>query len=147
MKISRILIGSATMALGTMLAWGAAPAMNPAPTSSAPFALAQGRRQMAPADMAKMQTDRLDQAVKLTADQKTKVEAIYEKAATDSAAARQSGDMASVREINTKAQDEIKALLTPEQVKKFPAGRGGRRGGPGGPGGGMGNMGGGGMGN
>ena len=133
MKVSRILISSATLALGSMLAL-------------APMALAQGRRSMAPADMAKMQTDRLDQAVKLTPEQKLKVEAIYLKAAQDSAAARQSGDMASMRTIMTKAQDDIKALLTPEQVKNFPAGRGGmgggRRGGAGG-GGGM-NMGGGG---
>ncbi len=73
---------------------------------------------MSPSAMAKMQTDRLDQAVKLTPEQKTKVQAIYEKAATAMQAARQSGDTSSMRQIMTKEQADVKAVLTPEQQKE-----------------------------
>ena len=141
MKVSQVLIGSATLALSSMLAFGApAIAAQPAPltpTAAAPF---QGRQQMSPADRAKAMTDRLDQAVKLTADQKTQVEAIYEKAATAEGAAFSAGGddaMTNVRAISAKATADVKALLTPEQLKKFPAGRGGRRAGGNGGGGGQ----------
>jgi len=141
MKVSQVLIGAATLALSSMLAFGApATAAQPTPltpTAAAPF---QGRQQMSPADRAKAMTDRLDQAVKLTADQKTQVSAIYEKAAAAEQAAFSAGGddaMANFRTIASKATADVKALLTPEQLKKFPAGRGGRRAGGNGGGGGQ----------
>lgn len=142
MKVSQVLIGSATLALSSMLAFGApvSPAQ-PAPFTPAAAAV-QGRQPMAPEARAKQQTDRLDQAVKLTAEQKPKVEAIYLKAAQDEEAARSAGGddaMANVRQIAQKATDDVKALLTPAQLAKFPQGRGGfggrRQGGQGGGGG------------
>lgn len=141
MKVSQVVIGSATLALSTMLAFGApvSPAQ-PAPLTPTAAAMFQGRQQMSPADRAKMMTDRLDQAVTLTADQKTQVEAIYAKAATDEEAARSAGGddaMTNVRTIASKATADVKALLTPEQLKKFPAGRGGGRRSGGGGGGGQ----------
>lgn len=132
MKSSRILIGSATLALGTMLAWGATPSAVSALASGPAMAAMQGMQQMSPADRAKMMTERVDKAVTLTDDQKPKVEAIYEKAYTDMAAAREAGGddaMANSRKIGAKATEDVKALLTPEQVAKFPAGRGRRGGG------------------
>lgn len=142
MKVSQVVIGSATLALSTMLAFGApvSPAQ-PAPAIPAAAAV-QGRQQMSPEARAKQQTERLDQAVKLTAEQKPKVEAIYLKAAQDEEAARSGGGddaMANVRQIAQKANSDIKALLTPAQAAKMPQGRGGfggrRQGGQGGGGG------------
>lgn len=130
MKSSRILIGSATLALGTMLAWGASPAFSVQPTTAT--VAPQGRQQMSPADRAKGMVARIDKAVTLTDDQKTKMEAIYEKSYTDQAAARASGDMDSMRSIGTKATADAKALCTPDQLAKWPAGRGRRGGGGGG---------------
>ncbi|HXE30242.1 MAG TPA: hypothetical protein VN515_00415 [Terriglobales bacterium] len=130
MKSSRILMGSAILAMGSMLAWGAVPAVQPSTAVAV-----QGRQQRTPAEQAKASTDRLDKAVTLTDDQKPKVEAIYEKAYTDAAAARAAGGddaMANSRQIMTKAQADIKALLTPDQQAKMPAGRGRRGGGGGG---------------
>lgn len=129
MKSSRILIGSAVLALGTMLAWGASPAVSvPTTATVAP----QGRQQMSPADRAKAMTDRIDNAVTLTDDQKTKIEAIYEKAYTDSATARQNGDMQGARDAMTKATTDAKAVCTPDQVAKWPAAPQRRGGGGGG---------------
>lgn len=127
MKSSRILIGSATLALGTMLAFAASPKVSA--TTAVAVNQGQAMQQQSPADRAKASTERLDKAVTLTDDQKPKVQAIYEKAYTDAAA-----EGADRRAIMTKATDDIKALLTPEQVAKMPAGRG-RRGGGGGGGG------------
>jgi hypothetical protein len=94
---------------------------------------------------------RLDAAVKLTDDQKAKVTDIYKKAQTDAQALRGGGGggggrgegMAKLQEIMKTAHDDVRALLTADQQKKFdamppppgPGGRGGRRGrgGPGGP--------------
>ena len=133
MKSSRLLIGSAVLALGTMLAWGASPAISaqPATATVAP----QGRQQRSPADSAKAMTDRIDKAVTLNDDQKTKIEAIYEKAYTDGAAARQDQDMQKYRDIMTQATKDAQAVCTPDQVAKWPAmGRGRRSGGGGGGG-------------
>jgi hypothetical protein len=109
---------AATMALGGMLAW-AAP---------------RQRMQMSPEQRAQAQVARVDKAVGgLTADQKTKMEAIYVKAFNDMAAARGNGDFQSMRGIMTKANDDAKAMLSPDQQAKFPAMMGrGRRGGGGG---------------
>lgn len=128
MKSSRILIGSAVLALGTMLAWGASPAISAQPATAT--MARQGRQMRSPADQAKMMTDRIDKAVTLNDDQKTKIAAIYEKAFADMADARQSGDMEKMRSIREQATKDAQALCTPDQVAKWPAmGRGGRRGG------------------
>ena len=89
------------------------------------------------------QITRLETAVgTLTADQKTKITAIYTKAAADMAAMAQEDRRGpKAQEMRTATNKEIRALLTPEQQTKFdamPQGRGqGNRGqgGPGGPGG------------
>lgn len=131
MNCSRILIGSATLALGTMLAWGAAPAVSAHSTTAT--VAAQGRQRRTPAESAKMQVARIDKAVNLTADEKTKIEAIYEKAYTDAATARQNGDMQGARDAMTKAEADAKAVCTPDQVAKWPKPMmRGRRGGGGG---------------
>ncbi|MGH9395022.1 MAG: hypothetical protein ACRD1E_12685 [Terriglobales bacterium] len=129
MKSSRIVIASAAMAFGTMLAWGASPAVS---TSATTATIAQGRQQRTPAESAKAQVDRIDKAVTLTDDQKTKIEAIYEKAYTDAAQARQDQDMQKYRDIMTQATKDAQGACTPDQVAKWPAGRGRRGGGGGG---------------
>jgi Spy/CpxP family protein refolding chaperone len=90
---------------------------------------------------------RLDAVLNLTGDQKAKITDIYTKALTDMQALRSGGGspeetMAKRQTIQTSTNDQIRALLTPDQQTKFDAmpppalGRGGRRGGgPGGPGG------------
>lgn len=79
----------------------------------------------------------IDEAVKLTAEQKPKVTAILTKASADMQALSQEERREKGRAINETANKDIRALLTPEQQTKFDAmpapGRGGR-----GPGGGQG---------
>lgn len=74
--------------------------------------------------------------VHLTADQKTKVTAIYTKAAADMQAVPQEERREKGQAIRAAADKEVRALLTPEQQTKFdalpPPARGGR--GPGGGG-------------
>lgn len=128
MKQSHILLGAAALALGATMTWAAPlppePITAQAQTQAAP---SHRRRAMSPATMAKRMTTRLDREVKLTPDQKTKVEAIYEKAFTDMASARQSSEgREAMRKIHTQATNDVKALLTPEQLAKFPAPRGRR---------------------
>ena len=130
MKSSRILIGSAVLALGTMLAWGASPAISAQPTTAT--MARQGRQMRNPADQAKMMTERIDKAVTLNDDQKTKIEAIYEKAFTEMAANRQSGDMSKNRSVMMQATKDAQAECTPDQVAKWPTMGRGRRGGGGG---------------
>jgi Spy/CpxP family protein refolding chaperone len=75
----------------------------------------------------------LEEAVgSLTADQKTKITAILEKANKDSQALSQEERREKGMEIRTAANKEIRALLTAEQQAKFdamPQGRGGKGGG------------------
>ena len=60
----------------------------------------------------------IEQAVgTLTADQKTKIEAIMAKARTDREGA--AGDADKMREIGTKQRADIRAVLTADQQKKF----------------------------
>ena len=81
----------------------------------------------------------IDEAVKLTAEQKPKVTAILTKASADVQALSQEERREKGRAINEAANKEIRALLTAEQQAKFDAmpapGRGGRQGGNGGNGG------------
>jgi hypothetical protein len=84
-------------------------------------------------------TARLDEAVTLTAEQKTKVLDIYKKMAADMQAIPQDQRREKGAEIRKATDDQIRALLTAEQVKKMPQPGnrgGGRPSGPGGPGGG-----------
>lgn len=80
------------------------------------------------------QVARIDEAVTLTADQKTKVTAILAKVAEKVQALPQEERREKGQELRTAANKEIRALLTPEQQTKFDAIPQGR--GPGGGGGG-----------
>ena len=89
-----------------------------------------GRGQMSP----EQQIARLEEAVgTLTAEQKTKITAVYEKAAKDMQAVPQEERRAKMQEMMAATRKEVRALLTPDQQKKFddmPApGRGGGGGG------------------
>jgi periplasmic protein CpxP/Spy len=86
---------------------------------------------------------RLDEAVTLTAEQKTKVTEIYKKQAEAMAALSQEERREKGMEIMKTTRDQIRALLTEDQQKKFDAmpqrggGQGGgqrRQGGGGAPG-------------
>ncbi len=76
--------------------------------------------------------ERLDKAVTLTAEQKTKVTAIYKEQQTAMQAIPQEERREKGREAMAATQAKVRALLTPEQAKKFdemPApGRGGQGG-------------------
>jgi Spy/CpxP family protein refolding chaperone len=61
----------------------------------------------------------IDSIVKLTDDEKTKIEAIQATYKTDVAAAIASGDQQKRRDAGTKASEDIRIALTPEQATKF----------------------------
>lgn len=63
----------------------------------------------------------IDEAVTLTADQKTKITAILTKSAADIAAIPQEERQAKAGAIRTAANGEIRALLTDAQKAKFDA--------------------------
>ena len=75
----------------------------------------------------------LDEALKLTDDQKAKITEIYKKQADQVQALAPEDRRAKMQDIMKDTHDQIRALLTPEQQTKFdampPPGRGGRRGG------------------
>lgn len=90
------------------------------------------------------QIQRLDEALKLTDDQKTKITAIFKKQGDDMRALMGGGaggppseeTRAKMMDIQKATHDQIRALLTDDQQKKFdampaPQGPGGRRGGGG----------------
>lgn len=126
------------------------PAGAPPPPSDQPPPRGGGRRggpgggrggMMDPAQ----QIQRLDEALKLTDDQKTKITAILKKQGDDMRALMQGNaggppseeTRAKMQDIQKAAKDQIRALLTDDQQKKFdamppPSGPGGRRGGGGG---------------
>lgn len=71
---------------------------------------------------------RLDEKLHLTADQKTKINAIWDKNEAEARAARSSANSsaqtprrAKRREMMKAAHDEVRAVLTPEQQKIFDA--------------------------
>ena len=77
-----------------------------------------------------MNVERIEQAVgTLSADQKTKIEAVLAKSREAMQGAQ--GDQAKMREIGTKQRTDIRAVLTAEQQKKFDempqGGRGGKK--------------------
>jgi Spy/CpxP family protein refolding chaperone len=90
-----------------------------------------GRGQMTP----EARIQRIEEAVgSLTADQKSKITAIYNKLQSDMQAIPQEERREKMMPLMQAAQKDVRAVLTAEQQKKFdemPQGRG-----PGGPGGG-----------
>jgi periplasmic protein CpxP/Spy len=100
-----------------------------------------GRGAFSPEERIKRMTEQLG----LTQEQQDKLKAIYAKQAEGMKALQEKGrdnwtdeDRAKMREAFTKTQEEVNAILTPEQQEKAkalrgPGGPGGRR--PGGPGG------------
>ncbi len=62
---------------------------------------------------------RLDEAVQLTAEQKTKITAIYAKSREKMQALPEDQRMEKGREIMTATRAEVRAVLTAEQQKKF----------------------------
>jgi Spy/CpxP family protein refolding chaperone len=81
--------------------------------------------------------ERLEQAVgSLTADQKDKIKAIYEKAAEKMQGLSEDERRQKAMEIMKESSRQVRALLTPDQQKKFDEmmaqARGGREGGGGG---------------
>ncbi|GHT78943.1 hypothetical protein FACS189464_3210 [Bacteroidia bacterium] len=77
-----------------------------------------------PEERAKQQTTRLDELVKLTADQKTKVEAVnLNLSKKQSAALQNNSDREAMRtkmqEFNTERDKKYKEILTAEQYKKY----------------------------
>ena len=130
----------ALLALGLIAGASIASAQDQTPPpqgQKGPGGGGRGGRGMDPA----MMLTRLDEAVTLTADQKTKVTDIYKKQAEKMQALAPEDMRTKGQEIRTATNAEIRALLTPEQQTKFDAmpqgrGRGGPGGGKGGPGGG-----------
>lgn len=90
----------------------AAPATQTTPAAPAKQAKG-GQRRAAGAAIATLPLEVIDLIASLKPEQKTKVQTILDKAKTDAAAAP---DRAGKAEVNTKATDEIKTVLTPEQV-------------------------------
>jgi len=92
-----------------------------------------GRGRMTP----EQPVERLSEALTLTAEQKTKITAIYKEQATAMAAIPQEERREKMMEMMKATREKIRATLTPEQMKKFDdmPPMGGGRGGPGGKGG------------
>ena len=76
---------------------------------------------------------RLDEAVTLTAEQKTKVTEIYQEQMAAMQAIPQEERREKMREAMGATREKVRALLTPEQAKKFDDMPAPGRGGPGGP--------------
>jgi periplasmic protein CpxP/Spy len=132
------------LALGLVAGAPIARAQDQTPPAQAPKGPGGGGgRFMSPEDRVKQ----LDEALKLTDDQKTKITDLLKTQQEKGQALRADQSMsredrrAKMMEIGKATQDGIRALLTPDQQTKFDAlpqpGRGGPRGpgGPGGPGG------------
>ena len=92
-----------------------------------------GRGRMTP----EQQVERLSEALALTAEQKTKIVAIYKDQAAALQAIPQEERREKGMEMMKATREKVRAVLTPEQMKKFDdmPPMGGGRGGPGGPGG------------
>lgn len=129
MKRSQILAAAALLACGTLTVWAAAPAPLSGNSAAAAVTAQQGRRNMSPAERAKMTVARIDRAVHLTPDQKTRMEAIYEKANTQAMQAMRDGDRSQTRQIFEQATKDAQALCTPAQLANWPKPRSRRGGG------------------
>jgi Spy/CpxP family protein refolding chaperone len=76
----------------------------------------KGKGQMSP----EQQIERLEQAVgTLTADQKTKITAIFKKTAEKMQAMSPEDRQSKGRELMTAQRTEVRAVLTPDQQKKY----------------------------
>ena len=83
-----------------------------------------GFQNSTPEERAKIQTDQLNELVTLTADQKTKVQAIFLNDAKKMAEFRTAGGdrdamMAKMREMNAERDKKFKEILTADQFKKY----------------------------
>jgi protein CpxP len=87
-----------------------------------------GRGRMTP----EQQVERLDKALTLTAEQKTQIAAIYKESAAALQAIPQEERREKGMEMMKATREKIRAVLTPEQAKKFDdmPPMGGGRGGP-----------------
>jgi Spy/CpxP family protein refolding chaperone len=124
----------AVLALGAALLPVAGVAQDgPPPEKRGPGGPGGGRGRMTP----EQQVERLDKALTLSAEQKTKIIAIYKESAEAMQAIPQEERREKMMEMMKATREKIRAALTPEQQKKFddmpPMGGGGGRGGPGGP--------------
>jgi Spy/CpxP family protein refolding chaperone len=87
---------------------------------SAPFANAQQKKGGAPTP--EQQIERIEQAVgSLTAAQKTKITAIYEKGREEMKGVPKEERKDKMGEMMKKQRQEVRAVLTPEQQAKFDA--------------------------
>ena len=94
--------------------------------ASVTFASAQQFQQMSAKERAKAQTERMEKLLTLTAEQKTKIQAIDLEIAEEMSARMQNnqgGDRSAMRavmqEIDKKRDDKYKAVLTADQFKKY----------------------------
>ena len=86
------------------------------------LATAQQRQQMSAEERAKVQTERMVKLLTLTADQKTKVQAIDLELSKETSTRMQNnqGDRRTVmQEIDKKRDEKYKAVLTADQFKKY----------------------------
>jgi len=89
------------------------------------LATAQQRQQMSTEERAKAQTERMEKLLTLTADQKTKVQAIDLELSKEMTTRMQNnqGDREGMREamqaIDKKRDEKYKAVLTADQFKKY----------------------------
>lgn len=115
------------LAIGAMTSATALRAQEDKPAPPAEGARPHGpaRNRPSPAQ----QIERLDKAVTLTAEQKTKLLDIYTKAAEQAKALTPEERRAKGPEIMKATRDQVRALLTPEQQAKFDAMPMGPRGG------------------
>jgi hypothetical protein len=106
-----VAVGLACVVIGSASAQTAPP--TPGAQSGTPRARGGGRRNVS---LYSIPISALDYVVKLTAEEKTKITAIRETAAADIKAET---DRTKRRPIETKASDDIKAVLTTDQASTF----------------------------
>ena len=97
----------------TLPAFAAPQDAKPTPAAPAAPVARQGRGQRRSLSLALVPISVMDMISPLKADQRTKIEAIQDKEKTDYAAA---ADRVAKGEVSSKATEDIKAVLTPEQL-------------------------------
>jgi Spy/CpxP family protein refolding chaperone len=127
MKVSLKVLFTA-LALGVM---ASVPALHAQDDKAPPAEGRKGGKGGGRGMSADAMVSRLDEAVTLTADQKTNVHDIYAKLFTDTQALPREDMRTKGGELRDAAHKQIRALLTEDQQKKFdampPPGRGGRK--------------------
>ena len=89
------------------------------------FTAAQQRQRQSPEESAKAQTERMEKLLTLTADQKTKIQAIDLDLAKEMSALFQNnqgnreGMRSAMQEIDKKRDEKYKPVLTDDQFKKY----------------------------